>query len=595
MLLQALLLLAAGLEGGRRRELLGEHIGLHTKLRHLSPPAPPAPPGEVAPAVGGSESDTWTQSQLDYWLKKALTQRGDAPKFGSPNELETWLNMNRVKTKRWGMDQAKSVADLWEEVFRGEARLHLVKDLDGGVQAMRGVSVLSVRVRRAEGPPDACLSLRNPDLCHLVEIRQVFPDGREYTPGEPLGVKLKKGDIYSTAMYKEATFSIMRELGELNIQRDEVEIVESSFRQSEQVSDAYSYPTLPCKYTVYRLDAAVRGLPAVGFRTKKYKECDWTKMRCDPDVHTLQFTAYWDWEPDKEDVTSGLRGGRFETQAEREARRKAEKANDQEAGELSLEEWLQEYQAKLSKWWREEMVLTSADRKGMADCISAIGLHAASRLSMLLKGGTGAAPPPAPAQQSMHESCEGVTEGASEKSMQLPEFPNLPDGFVPPLYIPNLLPAFERMLTPGLGGGPGGLLTSFGVCGDSALTSQRTCATRFIGRGRDAALLVAEAEADGAVYGQAPGRGLIPEEGVLLGAVEAGTELSLASERVRLLEDHFSGLGAATGAAAAAVLLLGGRYMRKRKRRTGGSPRARIGFRLRASSAFATTVRVESR
>ena len=199
MLLQALLLLAAGLEGGRRRELLGEHIGSHTKLRPLSPPAPPAPPGEVAPAVGGSERDTWTQSQLDYWLKMALTQRGDAPKFGSPNELETWLNMNRVKTKRWGMDQAKSVADLWEEVFRGEARLHLVKDLDGGVQAMRGVSVLSVRVRRAEGPPDACLSLRNPDLCHLVEIRQVFPDGREYTPGEPLGVKLKKGDIYSTA------------------------------------------------------------------------------------------------------------------------------------------------------------------------------------------------------------------------------------------------------------------------------------------------------------------------------------------------------------------------------------------------------------
>ena len=111
MLLQALLLLAAGLEGGRRRELLGEHIGLHTKLGHLSPPAPPAPPappGEVAPAVGGSESDTWTQSQLDYWLKKGLTQRGDAPKFGSPNELETWLNMNRVKTKRWGMDPSRS-------------------------------------------------------------------------------------------------------------------------------------------------------------------------------------------------------------------------------------------------------------------------------------------------------------------------------------------------------------------------------------------------------------------------------------------------------------------------------------------------------
>ncbi|KAI8470363.1 MAG: hypothetical protein J3K34DRAFT_260047 [Monoraphidium minutum] len=115
----------------------------------------------------------------------------EAPPFSGVQELEAWLAAHGVPTAEYGVGTAKSVADLFEEVQKGESVLQLVEGAP-----TRAVSVLSLLITNDAGQV-------------LTEARQRLPDGRERARGLPLSEKMLPGEGWRQA----AARAVAEELG----------------------------------------------------------------------------------------------------------------------------------------------------------------------------------------------------------------------------------------------------------------------------------------------------------------------------------------------------------------------------------------------
>lgn len=110
--------------------------------------------------------------------------------------------------------------------------------------------------------------------------------------------------------------------------------------------------------------------------------------------------------------------------------------------ESPTEEWLEDWQERVSAWW-----LGVPSQDGVSACLGALGVHLASRLDAayrawaMLRGQHVAPSVPPPAVEAR---CEWIAngEGAGAQLPQLPDFPDFPSEFELPslVPIPRLLP-----------------------------------------------------------------------------------------------------------------------------------------------------------
>lgn len=182
-----------------------------------------------------------SMSSVDYFKPKTATELGD------------WLRAHGVDPLSWGDGISKSLEQLLDEVDDGESLL----TVEGG-RALRSVRVVSVAVR-APGSSRV-----------LVEAKQTFPDGRERCRNVLLAEKL----IGSEPPVAAARRGVSEELGSAfsskgSLLAPERVVVDEDSLQTFVTShpSAVSYPGLPCRYTLTRVNATVAGLPWGPFST----------------------------------------------------------------------------------------------------------------------------------------------------------------------------------------------------------------------------------------------------------------------------------------------------------------------------------------
>ncbi|MBN1991507.1 MAG: NUDIX hydrolase [Anaerolineae bacterium] len=175
-------------------------------------------------------------------------------------QLKELLLAGGLDLTLWGRDHAKSVADLWQEIAAGEARLQ-TKPL------LRLVSVVQVIIRRKGRV--------------LLEIEQEFDDGRRRLRRQPPADKMKPAETYAEA----ARRCLAEELG---VDRANVTILESTYQQTKKITDSPSYPGLRTRYVFHQVEARVPGLPDTDFWTDEI-----ASNKQDPVKR-----HHWAWQPD---------------------------------------------------------------------------------------------------------------------------------------------------------------------------------------------------------------------------------------------------------------------------------------------------------
>jgi len=165
--------------------------------------------------------------------------------FSNAAELERALNAHGVDTHGWGTGSAKQVADLLEELARGETVLTF-----GPYSACRWVNVAKVSIVR--------------DAEHLVEVYQLRPGGRLRVRGTPLAEKC----LYKESPIAAARRGLSEELGLFGAS-DRVHLDASSLRQWRETRLSNSYPTLMSHYNLHQFDAVAMALPRSRFQTSE--------------------------------------------------------------------------------------------------------------------------------------------------------------------------------------------------------------------------------------------------------------------------------------------------------------------------------------
>ena len=199
-----------------------------------------------------------------------LPQQGELLRAESAGALSHLLQHQGVDVSSWGVDSSKGMAELWSEVQHGEVELRL----DSSGRACRCLSVVKVCVRRPEARHE-----------HLVEVLQIFPDGRQRKRGMMLSETLYRHESPVDGAYR----GLLEELGTV-ASAASVDI--AALRTWREALESPSYPTLRSVYTLHQLSAIVRGLPAVAFATEKGGHADSAQDRM---VHV------WAWRSDADD------------------------------------------------------------------------------------------------------------------------------------------------------------------------------------------------------------------------------------------------------------------------------------------------------
>lgn len=160
--------------------------------------------------------------------------------FDTLEQLTAALRADGIDTAQWGVDAAKTVADLWQELCAGEAELH-------GPPLVRVVrGVVRVIVRRGDAI--------------LIEAEQVFRDGRVRRRDTPPADKLRPGEGYAAA----ARRCLQEELG---VAPGAVTLIEATYRRDEATYESPSYPGLRTQYIFHVVEAQVATLPDADFWT----------------------------------------------------------------------------------------------------------------------------------------------------------------------------------------------------------------------------------------------------------------------------------------------------------------------------------------
>lgn len=156
--------------------------------------------------------------------------------FQSPDELGAWLAASGIDVSSWGEKQSKTLADLWREHLGGESAF--IDD-----PPSRLIEVAQLTIRRGDAV--------------LIEIEQVFADGRRRSRLRPPSEKLARGE-----RPRSAALRCLRE--ELGLSPAEV-VIESEHVTMEAVTDSPSYPGLPTRYRFYSFEMTAAGLPDEDF------------------------------------------------------------------------------------------------------------------------------------------------------------------------------------------------------------------------------------------------------------------------------------------------------------------------------------------
>lgn len=151
--------------------------------------------------------------------------------------LQRWLIQQGIDMTNWGMDGAKTVSDLWDELQNGDIKLH-------GDPPLREVALVQVFIRRGE--------------LVLLELAQEFESGLQRHRHIPPSEKMRRNEDYREA----AVRGLYEEMG---IAPESIFFIADSYRQFYRDTVSPSYPGLSTRYTVHRIDAHVSALPEADF------------------------------------------------------------------------------------------------------------------------------------------------------------------------------------------------------------------------------------------------------------------------------------------------------------------------------------------
>lgn len=161
--------------------------------------------------------------------------------FATKEELERWLRARDIDVSGWGQGAAKTIANLWTEIQKGEST---IQD-DPPLRMLQAVRVI---VRR--------------DDSILIEAHQGFATGRRRERGWPPSEKMHPAEHYT-----EAALRCLRE--ELGVEDGAARLRHETYRREELEEVALSYPGLRTHYTFHIVDAVVPGLPHHNFQTRE--------------------------------------------------------------------------------------------------------------------------------------------------------------------------------------------------------------------------------------------------------------------------------------------------------------------------------------
>jgi len=181
----------------------------------------------------------------------------DMNPFPTPDQLNSWLHAQQIDTSRWGEGEAKSVADLWQELQHGESTLQ-------GDPALRRVRVAEVYVVRGDQ--------------FLIERAQHFADGRIRSRNRPPSEKMHPNETSLAAAQRCLIEELAVDPTTISIASQQIAI-----RTIRKQSD--SYPNLLSEYTFYTVYTQVDSLPSGSFVTPNAAHSDG-----DPVI-----AHQWDW------------------------------------------------------------------------------------------------------------------------------------------------------------------------------------------------------------------------------------------------------------------------------------------------------------
>ncbi len=162
-----------------------------------------------------------------------------APTFTTAERLAAWLHSQGLDLNAWGQGGAKTVADLWHELQRGESTLQQ-RPLE------RQVRVVEVQI------------IRNQQI--LVEAEQYFDDGRVRVRNRPPSEKMHPDETPLLAAER-----CLQE--ELALAPSAISFPPHTIQRRTIHAPSDSYPTLMSRYTFYTLQAVVADLPDHSFTT----------------------------------------------------------------------------------------------------------------------------------------------------------------------------------------------------------------------------------------------------------------------------------------------------------------------------------------
>ena len=157
--------------------------------------------------------------------------------FDGPDELTGWLQENGIDTAVWGTGTFKTIANLWDEYVQGEGCFEANPPL-------RMVQVVQVLVLHEDRT--------------LIEVEQVFRDGKRRHRNQPPAEKIKQNENSIDAAYR----CLNEELG---LGRDQVNFMAAEHEKEEIFTDSPSYPGLLTHYTIQRIRVRVTVLPKENF------------------------------------------------------------------------------------------------------------------------------------------------------------------------------------------------------------------------------------------------------------------------------------------------------------------------------------------
>lgn len=157
----------------------------------------------------------------------------------SPQGLSVWLESRGVDTRAWGMNGAKSVHDLWNEIQRGESELK-----NNPVHRLVRVTQLLI-----------CSEQRV-----LIEAAQTLADGSRRKINRFPAEKMLPGET----PLKTAVRCLHEEL---QITPDNIQNIDANSQLRNVSKSSFSYPGLLTRYETHRVKLALNTLPSESFTT----------------------------------------------------------------------------------------------------------------------------------------------------------------------------------------------------------------------------------------------------------------------------------------------------------------------------------------